>query len=162
MRILFQMVLKFFQHLVTGLETCYKVSPEMSCTVFVRTRIPKSRKFRGWELCCQICSFRGYSSHPFRNYFHVNHNSYTAWVSAVDLRYIAYLLDLRALPRPFFLGTPPPPPPALAESGNGGWLYRLSTWPLGRRTVKRFPEGSNWALKSLVTVWIRNQKADFS
>jgi hypothetical protein len=47
-----------------------------------------------------IRSFAGYSLHPFRNYFHVNLNSYMAWywLGAVDRQYPDYLLDLRIPP----------------------------------------------------------------
>ncbi len=60
-----------------------------------------------------ICSFAGYSSHPFQNYFHANPKSYMAWLGAVDRQYPAYLLDLRPPPphpAPFSVGNPPPPP----------------------------------------------------
>jgi hypothetical protein len=44
--------------------------------------------------CCHYCtaSFAGYSLHPFRNYFHVNTNSYKVWSGAVDCQFPAYIL----------------------------------------------------------------------
>ncbi len=58
-----------------------------------------------------MLSFTGYSSHPFRNYFHVKTNSYTAWLGPVGCQYWAYLfLDLRTpLPHPLSVGNPPSP-----------------------------------------------------
>ena len=54
-----------------------------------------------------------------RNYFHVNLNSYTAWLGPIDSQYRAYLLTPEPHPRPHPLSVGnPPPPQGLVKCGK--------------------------------------------
>jgi hypothetical protein len=112
-----------------------------------------------------LYSFVGYSKHPFRNYFHVNPNSYSAWYGMVDRHYPASLLNLITLPpTPFLLSTPPSigMSVGMVISPSDHILFSLQH---RQRTVKQYPntqKGQTWALESLVTFLRSNLKVSFA
>ncbi len=100
----------------------------------------------------RICSFVVIH----RIIFHVNPNSYTAWLGAVDRQYPAYLLELRTPPPPFGWQ---PPSPALEYM-----VIRPSDWiacspgHVGRRLSRDTQECQIWALEFSLTV-LRSSRA---